>query len=159
MARNDLWTHGVATQIEYPSLVVDGGAGKPRGFPRRRGSGLVVRQEAGTDNWFHLAIPSLTVYRDDTSIHVEYVAIKVKLNENAAITAVHLWDGDDRFEAWSFNETSEIRGPVVERGFETRHEINKGLVVSIKVNFKTYRAGGPMGEAEFIGAGAKFVQY
>ena len=156
MARNDLWIHGVNTQIEYPSNVFDGGDRTVRGFPRKMGRGLRVRQEAGTTNWFHLAIPTLRVYKNDDSIYLETVAIQVDLNENAKITAVHLWDGNERVES---KNDLDLRGPSVYYTFENRHRVLRGIVVCIFVEFLTYREGGPMGQADFIGAGAKFTQY
>ena len=61
----DCWTHGSSVQVEYPDrlqLIV------------RYGFGTKIRQEHGTSNWFHFAIPTPTIINNaNTKYDVAYL--------------------------------------------------------------------------------------
>ena len=80
------WTHGVDIAAEYTPEYT----GTKNGlYLRRTGWGAQVRQNQGTENWFHLPIPSATRL-DDDNVDYYHVWLRVKVNNNAILDRVHV---------------------------------------------------------------------
>lgn len=148
MAKNDwtYWTHGVNVVVEFPDKI---------GIIRRAGWGTLVSQPAKTWNWFHVAIPTANQLDGTETVKHESAFVKVRLNENARITKVHVWVGNRRVIA---QEGLDLRGPDVFHQVELAHDQVRdlqgrwaGMVICVFVEFLT---GTPAGEVVFEGAGA-----
>ncbi len=141
MAHYDFWTHGTAVQVEYPDRTT---------YLRRTATGTVVRQAPGTSNWFHFPIATPTRVAGN-SLDTHDVWVKLQLNDNAKMTAVHVHDGD---KAIAKRDGLDIRGPVERYDYNIADvRISNGMVVSVVVEFLD---GQPDGEAKFLSAGARF---
>jgi len=151
MAQYAYWTHGVDGQIEWPNMVLDGGQGTPVGHPRRAGFGLCVRQNAGTTNWFHFAIPTPTKLHDDASIWLKNIHLRIEVNENAMVDSVHLWDGGSRFQTW---DNLSLVGQSIDQDFDNPdHNTSSGIVVCVLVKFLD---GNETGQVTFVSAGGRY---
>jgi hypothetical protein len=77
----DFWTHGVNVEAEHADN---------RGLTiLRTGFGAKVRQNRGTSNWFHLAIPSLSLL-DGKDVYSMYTLLRVDVNNDAVIKKIHI---------------------------------------------------------------------
>ena len=142
------WTHGTSVHVEYPDRV--------RSI-HRMGSCTRVRQDANTqdpdksNNWFHFAIPTPTILDDDQVDHTD-VYLRAKVNENAKVDVVHVWEGGERLERFDglgiVNQHFDF-----ERSITTRRGPRGGLMICAYVKFLT---GRPRPEVWFNGAGARF---
>ena len=144
MANNyEFWTHGVATILESPELAR---------LVLHRGFGTLVEQEANTEAWFHIPIPSPTIFGDHDRVYLERVGLRAKMNENARVNVIHVRIGQDlafarnvSFTDRSIAETFNLgRGPRVS---------GAGVTMCVHVQFLT---GPPRGQIEFHGAGGNF---
>lgn len=141
MARYDFWTHGVDTVVESPAHTTE---------IRHAGWGTLVRQQANTENWFHIPIPTPTVLEDDSSVSLQYIRLRAEVNENATIDLVHFRD-DGRL---IHSEAVSLTNRIVDQRFDNpNREIEGGLTMCIHVRFLT---GTPLGQVIFRGAGARF---
>jgi len=150
MSRYHFFTHGTSVQVEYPKRVE---------YLRRAGFYTKITQNAGTDNWFHFAIPTPTKHDNNDMEHYD-VYLRAWVNENARVADVHVWDGNRRVQ--NFGGSGEPKGtpplPFVNQvidwyGNIPDQKVKYGLVVCVHVEFLT---GAPKGEVHFIGAGACF---
>ncbi|MCB0168602.1 MAG: hypothetical protein KDI79_30520 [Anaerolineae bacterium] len=152
MGKFDLRIHGGTTQYELPHLVK---------YVRRFGWGTEVEQEPGTDNWFHIAIPTLKK-QEDVLLLYDFTYLKAHRasgnisNVIALIDRVHIWDGatkrifaDDNvsfpygsFKFWSLPHTL----------------IAEGMNMSIHVTWYQ-QSGDNRGKITFSSAGAGFEEY
>jgi hypothetical protein len=154
--RYDFWTHGAAVQIEYPDRILDGGPGQAAGVPRRAGYGTVVRQEEGTDNWFHFAIPTPTWLDSDRAVHLD-AFLRAKLNRVAYIRHIHVWAG--RPKPVRRADNLELRGPDVNYTLNLPDwEVKRGgIAICVNVQFGAETTTSTdLGMAHFIGAGVRF---
>lgn len=105
------WTHGVDVVVEYTREYTRDDNGL---FLRRAGWGAVAKQNPGTENWFHFAIP--TPQRiDDTELKCCDAMLQVQIAGNAIIDTVALRAtypqvrvGEDHFYVMD-NEPLELR--------------------------------------------------
>lgn len=138
-----LWTHGVATVVEFPD--------RPSRI-QHAGWGTLVRQphDLGDNNWFHLAVPTLTRLKRDDSMKVDDVRILLDLNENAVLNLVHLRHGGDLL----FEHPLRLSNTSVDEHWEIPDtDANVGLCVSMRIKFLD---GSPEGQVIFRGAAANF---
>jgi len=141
MADYDFWTHGASVQVEYPDRIT---------YLRRMGDGTVVRQAPGTSNWFHFPIATPTRIGSQ-SLKIQDVWVRLQLNDNAKMTAVHVHDGKTRIYR---QDNLDIRGPDERHDFNVDdRQINNGTLVSVVVQFLD---GQPDGEVKFNTVGARF---
>ena len=150
--RFHFWTHGVSVIPEYTreSTGTENGL-----YIRRSGHGAIIRQNVGTSNWFHFAIPTATVLHER---NVEYYDawLRFKINTGAVIKTIHVRQNPE-------NSQSELiwnSGEITISGQDTEYAINlpdhkcRGpLVICVNVYFE---ADG--GEIVFTGAGGHFEE-
>ena len=82
MTRYEFWAHGVETVVEFPDRTAE---------VRHAGWGTLIRQAAGTDNWFHIAIPSAKIIDNSVTKMCE-IRLRAEVNENAQIDLIHFRD-------------------------------------------------------------------
>jgi len=138
MARYEVWTHGADTVVEFPTRATE---------IRHAGFGTQVRQPAGSTNWFHFALPAITVI-DGRATAVREIRLRATANENARIDILHFRiDGrplsfarNVSFTDRTVNEAIQIADtPAV-----------GGLVLSVHA---TFLDGSTLGSVVFQGAG------
>lgn len=143
------WIHGHAMEVEFPDRIA-----------REQRAGFYYRIEGrtGTDNWFHIAIPTPVIVHDQR-LKAGSVLLRYRSAGGAIVTAVHVYDGEARIahfdglanhpEAWVM-ERHVIPGTP---------EVRSALGLSIGVRFP--RAGGRIEVAaagcDFMGAPAVVV--
>ncbi|MGH9039994.1 MAG: hypothetical protein ACRDZ3_07175, partial [Acidimicrobiia bacterium] len=74
MSRYDYWTHGVQTFAEGPARRIDNNEPVPGLDVCHVGWGTIVKQPAGTTNWFHLGVPTPTIIDDETPLSMVIMA-------------------------------------------------------------------------------------
>jgi len=138
MARYDYWTHGVSMAVEDMNPVT---------LLQRTGRGTVVRQTAGSGNWFHFAVPTPTVVDDEEEIHVVVVAFHAETRNNAIIREVNAWMGG------TFLGGDPVGGstPHVYHPWKMNFRLTGPVVVCLWVDFLQADS-----EVTFQGAGAGF---
>lgn len=146
--RFDYWNHGVATILERPDLA--------KKVQHRTDIGTLVEQDANTDGWFHIPIPTPSVLGDDTTINFMLFALVATVNENAKIDQIHVRRGKDLV----FSKSVSFVGTTVNQVFDNPDfstsiggSTGNGVALSVHVQFLT---GTPRGQVQFHGAGAAF---
>ena len=144
--RFDFWTNGIATIMESPEIA--------KLVQHRTDLGTVVEQDANTQAWFHIPIPTPTIMESDTTIYLRVIALRAKLNENANIDRIHIRRGTDLIfdKAVSYTNTTVVYEENVPAQLMGQPS-QLGLAMSIHVRFLS---GQPRGRIEFKGAGAGF---
>lgn len=151
--RYDFWVHGADVNIEYP--------GRVNGHERRAGWGTTMQQDQGSENWVHFAIPSPTVMFDeehaiggdstDTSVIIDEMWLKAKVNENAKVDRIHAWDGDNKF--FTKNGISGLENQKFRKDIDVNHELAWGLNMSVHLQCMN---SSEQPEVTWLGAGAKY---
>lgn len=136
------WLHGHATEVEFPDRIA---------HEHRAGFYYSVEGRAGTDNWFHLAIPTPVIVSTQR-LHVGSVMLRYRTAEGALLTAVHVYDGESRIshadrlenhpDAWGMERYTVPGSP----------EVKWGVGISFNVRFP--RAGARI---EIAAAGCDFL--
>ena len=148
MARHEFWIHGVNVLIEYPDRIV-GMTGDERAEPRRSGWGTLVHQKENTTNWFHFAIPTPVIIKNQEII-LRFVRLRAEINENARIDKVH-FRHDNRI---IFSEKVNITNCSVDETFQIAGTtIRRGLALCLHISFLP---GDARGMVIFKGAGGIF---
>lgn len=143
---NDFWTHGVATILEHPERAK---------LRAHTGMGTIVEQDAGTDGWFHIPIPTPCIL-DKGRTCVRYFALAAKVNANATIDRLHLRRGADlvftKRVAFTNTEVNEVfDNPDV----STASGASSGAGITLCVHV-VFLDGTQRGQVKFYGAGAAF---
>lgn len=141
MARYEFWTHGAATIVEYPERTTE---------ILHTGWGTRVRQAAGTDNWFHIAIPSAKIIDSDNA-RMRAIRLRAEVNENARIDIIHFRDDDKLVWGKAVSFTDRVVDEVFQRA---DLPISGGIALCVHVSFLT---GSPIGQIVFRGAGGAFL--
>jgi len=157
------WTHGVSVVPEYTKEYTGTDNGL---YLRRTGFGSIVRQNLGTGNWFHFAIPSATRLDDDASKH--YLAwLRFRINTDAVIKQIHVRGNQRNSESpiiWQSGSIS-ITGQDTQYDIDLRKQGSGSfaarvsnfsygpVVISVNVYFE-----GAKGEVLFTGAGVHFEE-
>jgi hypothetical protein len=82
-----MWTHGTSVLVEFPDRIQS---------IRRAGFFTRIVGKAGSDNWFHFAIPSPVIV-DGRRLTVGPVILRFRtLGSQAFVRDVHVWDGEGR---------------------------------------------------------------
>ncbi len=145
----DFWTHGVNVEAEHT---------ENRGLNiLRTGFGAKIKQNRGTSNWFHLAIPSLSLL-DGKDVYSMNTILRVDVNNDAVIKKVHVRKsiaGDSGYcskiyDSGDINITGQVKSILCDY---FRDPVNGPRVVCAYVEFE-----GDNGEIRFIGAGSRFQQ-
>ncbi|MFD9412501.1 hypothetical protein ACFWBN_36615 [Streptomyces sp. NPDC059989] len=146
------WTHGVSIIPEKTKEFTGDHNGL---FLQRAAWGARVRQNPGTDNWFHFAIPTPTILDGGSSVWTGDVWIRVKVNNGATVTGVrvHQTGGLNAaspvlFDAGPLN----ITGQDTQLTFHTPQSTTGPYVVSTHVQFENEGA-----EIVFGGVGGGFT--
>ncbi len=138
--RFDYWIHGVNVQVEYTD------PGREL-YIRRAGFGTVIRQRVGTNNWFHLAIPT-PLYLDDDEVVYRGLALSGYINNKATIRKVDIWHGRQRI----LTQNVSLSSKDLYEYFDLADRKCRGpMVVCVFVEFD-----GIGGEIRFDGAGVHF---
>jgi hypothetical protein len=148
------WTHGVSVIPEYTKEYTGTDNGL---YMRRAGFGAVIRQNVGTSNWFHFAIPSATEL-DDDNVSRYHAWLRFKINTGAVITNIHVRENNAANSncpvIWQNNSLS-ITGQDTEYSIDLPDTRCYGpLVICVRVVFEA--AGG---EVTFTGAGGHFEEW
>jgi hypothetical protein len=160
--RYEIWTHGVnVVAQDTPHLT-----NKQNGlFMMPLSWGTVVRQNPGTDNWFHLPIPTPT-HLDDWNSWNQHGLLRVKIPSHAAIDKIQIYSStndtaNEKFgkELTKVNFDPELRNREEELTIDINDHIQAvgPLVMSVHVNFD---GDGSVDErtVTFIGSGASFKE-
>ena len=144
------WTHGVSVIPEYTKEYTGTNNGL---YMRRAGWGAQIRQKAGTDNWFHFAIPSATEL-DDDCVDYYHAWLRVRVNNDAVIDRIHIREAPGPASNSSLIYDSgaalNITGQDTELSFNLPDRRCKGsLVMCVHVKFDK-----DSGEVVFAGAGS-----
>lgn len=78
------WIHGHAMEVEFPDRIA---------HEQRAGFYYRLDGRAGTENWFHIAIPTPAVVNDQ-HLKIGSVLLRYRTAGGAVLTAVHVYDGD-----------------------------------------------------------------
>lgn len=147
------WTHGVnVVPQETPHLT----GHQNDIFMMPLSWGTVIRQASGTENWFHLPIPTPT-HLDDWKSWNQHAFLRVKIGSQAEINKVQIWaDTSDTGMREIFATTF---APNEQLDFDINDHIEAlgPLVISVRVKFDD---GGSDEDRMVIfkGAGASFVE-
>ena len=144
------WTHGVNVVPEFTKEYTGTNNGlvlRPMGF------GTSIRQNAGTDNWFHMAIPSGTKL-DGDSVRIRSAWLRLSASGGPMVDQVNIHEASG--PGAESNRIHESGALNVSRG-GTQLNFNLGsrpaagpLVMSIHAVFNGH------GEIIIAGAGAQF---
>lgn len=147
------WIHGSSVIPEYTKEYTGHDNGL---YLRRTGYGAIVRQNVGTGNWFHFAIPSATEL-DDDNVSYYHAWLRFKINTGAVIQKIAVRHNKKNSECpviWR-NDTLSISGQDTEYSINLPDARCKGpLVICVYVFFE---AEG--GEVLFTGAGGHFEEW
>ena len=147
------WTHGVSVIPEYTKEYTGHDNGL---YIRRAGWGAQIRQNVGTSNWFHFAIPSASRLDDDNVSHY-HAWLRFKINTGAVIRAIHVRHNNSNSSSpviWHNNNLS-ITGQDTEFDMNLPDNQCYGpIVICVRVEFE---AEG--GEIIFAGAGVRFEEW
>ena len=144
------WTHGASVQVEH----TDGIYGLNI---VRTGFGAKIKQNRGTSNWFHLAIPTPTALDGAVTDHCD-ARLRVEANSDAVIKRVHVresaWESPGECPKIYDSGDINITGRTAELPLDLPNgKVDGPLVICAYVEF-----AGDNGEIRFIGAGARFRQ-
>jgi hypothetical protein len=121
--KNAMWCHGHNLTIEDmgPLQVV------------RMGNGTHLTSPGAFSTWVHLAIPT-AVLVNDVRLRVGSIILQFKTGAGARVTAVHVWDGENRIAWWDKLNLSGVH--LLER-FDVQGdpEVKYGLGISMGVQF------------------------
>ncbi len=160
--RHEFWTHGVNVVAQHTSHLTNEHRGL---FMMPLSWGTVVSQDSGTDNWFHLPIPTPT-HLDDWNSWNQHGLLRVKIPSHAEIDKIQIFSStnDTANEKTGKSLATVNFDPVLRnREEELIIDINNRiqavgpLVMSVHVNFD---GDGSVDERRvtFIGAGASFKE-
>jgi hypothetical protein len=142
------WTHGASVQVED--------SGGDRGLVVvRTGLGTKIRQNRGTANWFHLAVPTPTAL-DGWTVEHRDARLRVEVNGDAAIKKIHVresaWESPGECpKIWDSGDIN-ITGQAAEVPLDLPNgKVDGPVAICAYVEF-----GGDRGEIRFIGAGVRF---
>jgi hypothetical protein len=134
-----LWIHGTAVQVEFPANI----ASMVRG-----GWGTDNEQPQGSDNWFHLAVPTPTRMDDD----VDHIRLHLlgSIGNKATIDLVTCHRaGEGRLAEWPVS----LSAKALDEHFDLPvQQCTKPLVLCVHVSFD----GPGNGLISFHGAGADY---
>jgi len=148
-----IWIHGVNIIPEFTKEYT----GDDNGLRLNRTAfGAVVRQRKGTNNWFHLAIPTLTTIRDTHPLSTD-AYLRFRINTGAVIRRIAVSlirreaDNIVYSQFWNSGEIT-ISGQKTEYHIDFKdHLVGGPLVISTQVYFEA-----DDGEIRFLGAGGRF---
>ena len=141
--RFDYYIHGVNVQIEYTHAELGL-------YVRRAGFGTVIRQNQGTSNWFHLAIPTPT-FLDDGKVNYLWARLRGWINNGATVEQVHVWHGRSRI----LTNNVSLSARDIDEPFDlSKARCTNPIVMCVFVNFD-----GEDGEIRFDGAGVQFEEW
>lgn len=151
--RFKFWIHGVSVIPEYTREHTGTNNGL---YMQRAGFGAIIRQNVGTTNWFHFAIPSPTEL-DNDNVDFRDVWLRFRINTGAVIKRIHVRHNDNRSACPIIWDS----GPITITGQDTEYNIDlrdnqcRGpLVICVNVYFEA-----PGGEVMFTGAGGSFREH
>ena len=148
------WTHGVSVIPEYTKEFTGTNNGL---YMRPTGYGTRIKQNRGSSNWFHFAIPSATKLDDDDVSHY-HAWIRFKINTGAVIQRIHV-----RENSGANSQCPRIweRNDLTITGRDEEYSINLPdgrctgpLVICVYVHFEADN-----GEVIFAGAGGRFEEH
>lgn len=142
MALNAFWVHGTVAEAEWPDRLANCPEPDVGMEPFRRGSGAEFFQTSGM-NWFHFPIPT-TVILNDTRMKLGKVFALYRTTGGARITAVHIWDGNQRIKTFDglslsgdFTNPPNCHIPQCSWIVSPAIDVKYGLVVCVQVQFTT----------------------
>lgn len=142
------WTHGSAVQPERQGFFVN---------VTRTGYGALFlsQNEPGKGGeWFHFAVPTPVIV-DGKRTQVVKVLVRYATVQTAKITAVHLYDGEKKFQGFEKLALSSAQDALADWKPAPGHEMLWGLGISVFVDFGLATAQGVPG-IWFRAAGADF---
>jgi hypothetical protein len=150
------WTHGVAAILDSnePALVFKHHGGGLGTYPC-----TVLEQDANTEAWLHIPIPTATIIATPggippvPSLTLEKTFLSGKVNEYAKINRVCVWLGKDNI----YDKPSTLIDTEFNESFNNKDilTMQRGLVISAHIKFLSSKP--PYGHVEIYGAGASFI--
>lgn len=143
--------HGVQFVPEWPGPVRFENVGGIPGsdlLGYRRGWGVRYRGKAGTDNWFHCAIPTLTLHQHSSG-RLGEIQVAFETYGTAMVDRVHVWSANNRIfakDGLALKGKQSFADPLLDL------QLNGGINVCVHVIF-----GSATSEIEFRDAYARFV--
>ena len=136
-----VFTHGHSMQIEHPDRIEN---------VWRAGFYIRVEGKPGTDNWFHFAIPTLSILNANTQKVYSVTLRFMTGSPDAIVKHVHVYDGEKRIAR---HNDVNLTGGKMSRNFGVPDtpRVDWGLGISIGVRFGNRNMSHRM---EFISAGA-----
>lgn len=119
------WIHGHSGAVEFPNLLAS---------QRALGWGLQAVGKPSTFNWFHFAVPTPVIVKDDR-LAVGPCMLRMRTaGTSAVVRHVHIWDGDTRLVA---HDHVDLSGdiPFVKFGVANAPEVRWGVGISVGVEF------------------------
>jgi hypothetical protein len=141
MGRYEFWTHGVDTVVEFPNKTAE---------VRHAGWGTLIRQAAGTDNWFHIAIPSAKII-DKPLAKMREIHLRAEVNESAQIDLIHFRDDGKLI----FSKAVSFTNRVVDEVFQ-RDDLPIEGAISLCIHV-TFLSGSHLGYIIVRSAGGAFL--
>ena len=140
MVTYEFWTHGVDTVVEFPNRAAE---------VRHAGWGTLIRQAAGTDNWFHIAIPSAKIINNPAKMRE--IRLRAEVNECARIDLIHFRDDGKLI----FSKAVSFTNGIVDEVFQSDDlPIEGGISLCIHV---TFLSGSCLGHIMVRSAGGAFL--
>lgn len=139
-----MWTHGTSMNVQFPDRL---------NKMVRAGWGIDLESPAGSENWFHFAIPTPVVV-SDRRLRVGSVLVDFETGSTeAVVNHVHVWDARRRIAE---HNNLNLFGQVGVRRFEVPDSppVWEGIGVSIGVGFGVEPYSRQM---KFFSAGADFL--
>lgn len=158
--RFDFWTHGIATILQSPELA--------ELIERRSDKGMCVEhsKDKPSEAWFHIPLTTPTVMEGDTTIYLQRVGLRARVNKWAVVDRIHLRRGADNvpdsndsvIANWnvSYTDIAILDTFNVTPAQKMGGLPQAGLVMSIYVIFHVNKETRDRGRVEFQGAGAHY---
>lgn len=122
-----MWAHGHGMQIEFPQNIKS---------EWRAGFFIRVIGKPGTTNWFHFAIPT-TVIVNNNRLAIDSGMVRFRSNStNAAITNVHIFDGENRIAAHDGLNLAPTAWGMHRFAAPTRPDVLWGVGLTLGVAFR-----------------------
>ena len=136
------WVHGHGMEVEFPDRVA---------HQTRAVFYYSVEGRPGSDNWFHFAVPTPVIVRDQR-LKAGQVLLRYRALGGALVHAVHVYDGEKKIA-----EHNDLNHPPAEFTMQRFDvpldpDVQWGIGISVGVRFPS--AGSKL---EFAAAGCDFI--
>lgn len=141
---HEAWLHGDRLKVERPEQIAR---------TSRAASAIQLEGAAGTDNWFHLAIPTPVIV-NDKRLKAGTAKLRYRTSGGAQVTAVHVYDGERKIASHDGLANHPSAWAVEQHAIPGTPDVLWGIGISIHVRFPS--AGGRI---EVAAAGCDFISW